>query len=141
MSDPCRHLAWEDIRPGLTEKMRFTITARDMEDYARLSGDHNPLHNDAGFARGKGFAGPVVYGGLLVGQISRLLGMALPGLHATWTGLSVQFKSPLYVDQPAELAAEVIRVYDSTRMIHLSVRIHGPSGVVAAAKVESLYRG
>lgn len=139
--DDCRAARWEDILPGQQHSFEFVISAEEMAGFAALSGDRNPLHRDPAFAAAKGFAGVVVYGGLLVAKISRLIGMIVPGLHAVWTGLDIQFRNPLLVGETATLIAEVTRTSDSTRQIGLKIRILAPDRVIALAKADALHTG
>ncbi|MGP3696903.1 MaoC/PaaZ C-terminal domain-containing protein [Rhodobacter sp. NSM] len=78
-----------------------------MEEFRRISADDNPIHFDADFARDRGFAGPIVYGGLLVAEISRMLGTALPGHGCVWQSLTLKFRRPLLVGETGTLEAEV----------------------------------
>ena len=42
--------------------------------FAELSGDTNPIHVDAESARGSGFSGRVAYAGVLLAEVSRIIG-------------------------------------------------------------------
>jgi acyl dehydratase len=65
------------------------MTAEDVETFARLTGDRNPLHFDAAFAAATRVGGLVVQGGLTTGLFNALVAMDLPGpgsvfLHQEW---------------------------------------------------------
>ncbi len=55
---------------GISEEQRFTldmvVEAGDIDRFAALSGDHNPLHMDAAFAQRHGFTDRVAHSGLLM---------------------------------------------------------------------------
>ena len=95
------------LEEGQTATVSFVVSAEDMSRYEQLSGDDNPLHKDETFARARGFERPVVYGGLLVAMISRLLGTRIPGPGCIWQRLEVDFRAPLYTDQDALLTGTV----------------------------------
>jgi acyl dehydratase len=97
------------------------IDDQQMRSFAVLSGDFNPLHTDDEFARKKGFEGRVVYGGLLVAKISEIIGMRLPGRNSVWASLSLEFLKPLYVDERAELEAEIASRSESTGLVELKL--------------------
>ena len=59
-----RALALGELVEGLRACVEFSVTAAQMQQFAELSGDFNPLHTDDAFARTKGFDGVVVYGAL-----------------------------------------------------------------------------
>jgi len=118
----------------------FVVDAADMKAFADLSGDRNPLHTDAVFAKSKGFGGPVVYGGLIVAQVSRLIGMHLPGRDATWTRLKIDFRSPLMVGQEGLLEGRVLSVSDAVRMLKLALKVSANGTVIAKASAEILVK-
>ncbi|SNT31984.1 3-hydroxybutyryl-CoA dehydratase [[Luteovulum] sphaeroides subsp. megalophilum] len=91
----------------MTIAFDFTVTTDRMEAFRSISGDDNPIHFDTSFARDRGFDGPIVYGGLLIAEVSRLLGTALPGHGCVWQSLTMKFRRPLLVGEHARLEAEV----------------------------------
>lgn len=116
-------LTMADLTEGARVVTSLGIDAGQMQRFAELSGDFNPLHIDDAFARRKGFEGRVVYGALLIAKISELIGMRLPGKNSVWASLSVDFLKPLYVDQPAELEAVVARTSPSTGLVELGLTL------------------
>jgi NAD(P)-dependent dehydrogenase (short-subunit alcohol dehydrogenase family)/acyl dehydratase len=72
------------------------VTGQDVESYAQLTGDRNPLHTSADYARTTEFGRPIVHGGFLVGLVSRVLGMHIPGERSLILSLSVRFPRPLF---------------------------------------------
>ena len=141
MTDVCANLTWNDIVAGDTHETRFEIRQQDMEQFAALSGDHNPVHQDATFASQQGFDGCVVYGGLIVAQISRILGMVLPGRFGLWTSLNIQFRGPLYVDESALLTLTVDNKSEAAKMLKLKMRVTTDRGLIASAVCESVFMG
>ena len=66
-----------------------TISAEDVEAYALITGDRNPLHFDEAFARRTRSGALIVHGGLTTGLFNALVAMELPGpgsvfLHREW---------------------------------------------------------
>lgn len=118
--------------------VEFCIGADEMAAYRSLSGDSNPLHDDAQFARARGFADRVVYGGLLVAQVSRLLGTRLPGPGCVWRSLSLDFRNPLYVGEPARLSAAVRHANDELGLLELDLRIDAAGKRVAQGRAAAL---
>jgi 3-hydroxybutyryl-CoA dehydratase len=94
-----------------------------METFAKLSGDYNPLHLDAEYSRSLGFSDCVVYGGLLVAQVSQLIGMRLPGRGAVWINMDITFRNPLLVGNIADLTAQIDDLSDATRLIEVRFQI------------------
>jgi acyl dehydratase len=129
------------LTPGQAVSFSFVVAADEMAAFATLSGDRNPLHSDADHARARGFAGPVVYGGLLAAKVSRLVGMELPTRDCVWTHLDIDFRAPLYVGEPATLAAEIVEVSEAVRAARLRFRIAAATGgrLVARGTAELVY--
>ena len=81
------------------------------------------MHTDVNFATSRGFDGVLVYGGILIAQISRMVGMHLPGRDALWSSLNIHFARPLLVGQTAELEARVEHISEATSSIELKFKI------------------
>ena len=79
------------IAVGDTAKLTRTVGHDDVELFATLSGDRNPLHMDDEFARGTSFERRVVHGMLVASYVSTLVGMHLPGPGALWTQQSFRW--------------------------------------------------
>ncbi len=122
-----------DIQPGESFSFSFCISPDDQEAFAQLSGDRNPMHLDADHARLLGFAAPVVYGGLLVAKISRVIGMQWPGVRGVWGDLNIRFRKPLLVGQEAQLVARIDHVSEVSRSVTIKIDITSQTVRIASA--------
>ncbi len=125
-----------DLHEGMEVTVDFTISASDMDAFAAVSGDTNPLHCDTEFAQQKGFDGCVVYGALMIAKLSQLIGMHLPGRDSLWTTVSMQFQHPLYIGQPAQLRATISAVSEAVAMVMLKVEVTASHRQIAKGKAE-----
>ena len=101
-------MTWQPPPVGATATWTRTFTADDVEAFATLSGDRNPLHFDAAFAARTRVAGLVVQGGLTTGLFNALVAMRLPGpgsvfLHQEW-----DYPAPVYIGDTVTAEAEVL---------------------------------
>ncbi len=101
-------MSWEPPAVGAVATRARTFTAEDVEAFARLSGDRNPLHFDAGFTAATRVERLVVQGGLTTGLFNALVAMELPGpgsvfLHQEW-----DYPAPVYIGDTVTAEAEVI---------------------------------
>lgn len=112
-----------DLYEGMVESFEFVVTNQMMENFSELSGDFNPLHINTKYAISKGFEGSVVYGGILITQISKIIGMYMPGNNSLWTGLSINFLNPLMINQKATIDATVVHISEATSSFKLNIRI------------------
>jgi acyl dehydratase len=72
-------MAWTPPAVGTRATWTRTLTSDDVELYARITGDRNPLHFDEGFAAGTKAGRLIVHGGLTTGLFNALVAMELPG--------------------------------------------------------------
>ena len=101
-------MTWQPPRVGSRAARTRTFTANDVEAFARLSGDRNPLHFDEAFAARTRLGRLVVQGGLTTGLFNALVAMDLPGpgsvfLHQEW-----DYPAPVYVGDTVTAEIEVI---------------------------------
>ena len=100
--------AWEPPAIGSRATWTRTFTEREVEAFARISGDRNPLHFDPAFAARTSFGRLVVHGGLTAGLFNALVAEVLPGpgsvfLHQEW-----DYPAPVFVGDTVTAEAEVI---------------------------------
>ena len=133
-------LRWEEIAEGMQVAFPICVTDDDMRRFAVLSGDVSPLHTDPAFARSKGYDDIIVYGGLLVSYISRLVGMHMPGRDSVEAGLEVKFTNPLFVNENATLSGVVKHKHESVRLLEIAFRITTPAKTVARGMARVLVR-
>jgi acyl dehydratase len=100
--------------PGQSESVTRAITAADIETFAQLVGDFNPLHVDAAYAAQSRFGGIIAHGMLTAGLVSTVLGMRLPGPGGVYVSQSLKFLRPVRVGDTITATAEVA-AYDERR--------------------------
>lgn len=80
---------------GETAEVTKTVSAVDIEDFARVTGDTNPVHLDEAYASTTRFGGRIAHGMLGAGLISAVLGTKLPGPGAIYLGQTLRFRAPV----------------------------------------------
>jgi acyl dehydratase len=99
---------WLPPNVGARATWTRTITAEDVESYAAITGDRNPLHFDEAFASSTRAGRLIVHGGLTTGLFNALVAMELPGpgsvfLHQEW-----DYPAPAFIGDTVTAEAEVI---------------------------------
>ena len=99
---------WTPPPVGRRARWQRTFGADEVEAFARLTGDRNPLHFDPEFAARTRFGGLVVQGGLTAGLFNALVAQELPGpgsvfLHQEW-----DYPAPVRVGDTVTAEAEVL---------------------------------
>ena len=122
-------LIFEEIEEGSTRVLTHVITQEDVDSFAELTGDFNPVHVDEEFASRTAFGKKVVHGMLTSSFISTMIGMLIPGPGALWTSQTLEFLNPSYVGDEIKVNAEVIKKSVATRMLVLKVEITNQNGI------------
>ena len=85
----------EDMEIGMTRYVRKTIEDADIEKFADVSTDRNPVHMDEDYARETIFGGRIAHGMLTAGLISAVIGEQLPGHGTVYLGQTLKFMAPV----------------------------------------------
>lgn len=103
-------LHWEAFEPGRRfETARRRIEASDVESFAAVTGDRNPLHLDEAYARASVFGERVAHGLLGTSVAAGLLNQAglTRGTLVAFLGLSWDFVAPIRLGTEVGLRLEV----------------------------------
>ena len=112
--------AFKGMELGQSVQTSRAFTAADLDEYANLTGDTNPIITDAGYARSLGLEGALVPGGLLGGLFSYLLGTQLPGQGTNYLKQRLHFPNPAYPEQELTARVEVVRIRPEKHLVNLS---------------------
>jgi len=119
---------FEDIESGDKKQFKITITEAMLDEFVNLSGDNNPLHMDANYARSTSFKQRVCHGMLLASFFSKLVGMYMPGKNALYLSQSLKFVSPCFINDEIVVEGEVLDKSIATKIITLKTTIIKTSG-------------
>ena len=84
------------MKPGDTAEITKTIEQTDIQAFADLTGDHNPVHLDEEFAKTTRFGRRIAHGMLTASLISSVLANELPGEGSVYLGQTLQFVAPVF---------------------------------------------
>jgi acyl dehydratase len=97
------------IQVGDKTHLNRLITKGDIATFAELTGDRNPLHFDAAFAKKMNFEAPVAHGMLTCSFLSTLIGTVMPGEGSIITNVRLDFKKPVFINDIVCVNIEVIK--------------------------------
>lgn len=100
--------AWQPPAIGSRATWTRTFTEREVEAFAQISGDRNPLHFDPAFAARTSFGRLVVHGGLTAGLFNALVAEVLPGPGSVFLRQEWDYPAPVFVGDTVTAEAEVI---------------------------------
>ena len=99
----------EEIEMGMTRHLRKVVTDEDIEMFAQVSTDRNPVHLDDDYARDTIFEGRIAHGMLTAVFISTVLGTKLPGPGCIYLNQEVKFLAPV---RPGETVLTKVTIAD-----------------------------
>ena len=127
MSNPLDY-SFDEIAIGLKHSFDVIINDEIVDNFAKISGDFNPLHMDEQYAIKTKFGKRVCHGMLLSSFFSRLVGMYLPGKNALYFSQNLNFVGPCFIGDQVTVKGEVIDKSESTKIIKLETTIKNQDG-------------
>jgi len=118
----------DEIYIGQKTQFNIIITEDMINEFAKLSGDYNPLHMDENYGHTSKFGKRICHGMLLAGFFSRLVGMYIPGKNSLYFSQSLNFISPCFINDEIVVIGEVIDKSPSSKIITLKTTIHNLNG-------------
>ncbi len=95
------------------------VTAEVISQFADISGDRNPIHLDADFARTTRFGKPIAHGMLSGAFISAILASGPAGLAGIYLSQTMNFTAPVFEGDTVTAKAEVINIREDKNIVTL----------------------
>ena len=86
------------IQKGETYSHEFKFTQNEVNKFAEVTGDKNPVHTDAEYAAKTMFKRPIMHGMLSASLFSKVFGTLFPGEGTIYLKQSLNFLKPMYVE-------------------------------------------
>lgn len=99
--------SYEELEIGETASFTKTISESDIYMFAGVTGDFNPMHINAEYARTTRFGQRIAHGPLTQSLIAPVLGMRLPGLGTVALEMFCRYKAPVYCGDTITASAQV----------------------------------
>ena len=99
-----------NIEVGDTASLTRTVTDEDIRAFAALSGDHNPIHLDGGYAATTRFGQRIAHGMFGASLISAVIGNDLPGLGSIYLSQTLRFLAPVYLGDTVTARVTVTKI-------------------------------
>jgi len=128
MSEKPSEYSFDEIEIGMQKSFKIFISEDRLDDFAKLSGDDNPLHMNEEYASSTSFKKRVCSGMFLSSFFSTLVGMYLPGKHALHISQSLNFVNPCFIGEMITVEGKVIDKSPATKIIKLETTITNESG-------------
>lgn len=112
----------EDLEIGMTRHLNKVVTDEDIEKFAEVSTDRNPVHLDEDYAQDTIFGGRIAHGMLTAGLISAVIGEQLPGHGTVYLGQTLKFMAPVRPGDMVRAEVKVREIDHAKRRVGLDCR-------------------
>jgi 3-hydroxybutyryl-CoA dehydratase len=131
----------EDLKVGMSAMFGKTVTEADIQAFAGVSGDINPIHLHHGFAQTSRFTQRVAHGMLSASFISAVIGTRLPGPGSIYVSQTLAFLAPVMIGDTVTAVCTITDINAERRRVTLQTRcFNGDVVVVEGEAVVSVPR-
>jgi 3-hydroxybutyryl-CoA dehydratase len=127
---------------GDSAEITKTIEQSDIDAFARVTGDHNPVHVDEEFAKTTRFGRRIAHGMLTASLISAVLANHLPGEGSVYLGQTLQFVAPVFPGDEITARVTVREIREDKPIVKLeTVCVNQRDEIVIRGEATVLKRG
>jgi 3-hydroxybutyryl-CoA dehydratase len=119
-----RSLTISDLSIGDSAEFSKTISESDVYLFAGITGDLNPIHVDAEFAKTTPFGARVAHGPLTFSLCAGLLGTELPGVGTIAVTNEVTYEAPVYIGDTIRVRVEIAALDAERNLTTVAVTWH-----------------
>ena len=119
-----------EIKVGDTARRSMLVTDEQIDLFARLSGDRNPLHFDEEFARKTRFGRRVVHGGVTAAILNALIAEDLPGPGSVFMEQHLKYTAPVHPGDTITADLTVLTARADKPIYTVAVRVVRQDGVL-----------
>lgn len=123
-------VAYADIQIGDTSSFAKTITEYEVNSFAGVTGDFNPVHINAEFAKTSLFKQRIAHGMLSAGLISTVLGTQLPGINTIYMGQELHFLAPVFLGDTLTATVECLEKDDAKHRLVFRTTVTNQDGKI-----------
>lgn len=130
------------IKVGDSAEITKTIEQSDVDAFASVTGDYNPVHVDEEFAKTTRFGKRIAHGMLTASLISAVLANKLPGEGSVYLGQTLQFVAPVFPGDEITARVTVKEVREDKPIVKLeTICVNQRDEVVIRGEATVLKRG
>jgi acyl dehydratase len=128
------------MKVGDVARRTRKVSARDIELFAEMTGDRNPLHFDDELAKRSRFGGIIVQGGVTTGLLNAVVAEDLPGPGSVFLNLSLDFHAPVRPGDAITAEVTVLDVRADKPITRLAASITRQDGVQVVSGTALVYQ-
>jgi len=104
------------------KSIKNKIIQKNVNNYAKASGDLNPIHLDKLFAEKSIFKNTIAHGMMIGGILSEMLFAEYGDLWLSKSSIDIKFKAPVYMNEEIATYGEVVNNENNKLKIDLVVK-------------------
>lgn len=123
-----KNRVFDELKIGESASLVRTLTKEDIDLFAVMSGDVNPAHVDAEYAKHDMFHKIIAHGMWGASLLSTVLGTELPGLGTIYLDQTLKFKHPVTLGDTVTVTLEVVKKIPEKHIVELDCKCINQSG-------------
>lgn len=127
------NFTYEELSIGQTATYSKVVGEQDIQLFAAVSGDVNPVHLDEQYAAGTEFGERIAHGMLAGALVSAALAMELPGPGTVYLGQSLRFRLPVKIGDTVTIKLEVLEKKDRRQYVTLDCKAYNQHDKLVAS--------
>ena len=109
----------EDLKINQTAEYQKIIAEDDIQIFAQVSGDNNPVHTNQEFAEKTIFKRKIAHGFLTASLISTVIATQLPGPGSIYISQSLKFLAPVFINDTVDVKVSIIQINSKKKRVKL----------------------
>ena len=131
-----------NFKVGDSAETTRTIEQADIQAFADVTGDHNPVHVDKTFAQTTRFGRTIAHGMLTASLISAVLANTLPGPGSVYLGQTLKFIAPVFPGDQITARVTVKEIREDKAIVKLeTICVNQRDEIVIRGEATILGRG
>ena len=131
---------WDEICVGDQGTFTRTITETDIQLFAGMTGDFNPIHTDAEYARTCRFGQRVAHGPIALSIVAYLVGMTFPGPGTILLRQDARYLAPVFIGDTITVTLTAVEKREKGRVIMHAIYVNQRGEQIIASEIEALPR-
>ena len=120
----------DDFYVGQTASLKKVFRTKDVEAFADISMDCNPIHLDPSYAEQSLFGKRIVHGFLVGSLISAVFGTQLPGEGAIYLHQEMNFRKPVFHGEEITATVVVTQIRKDKSILYFDTTCENEKGEV-----------
>jgi phosphate acetyltransferase len=129
---------FDELKTGDSAKLKRTLTQKDIELFSIMSGDVNPAHVDADFAKDDMFHRIIAQGMWGASLISAVLGTELPGPGTIYLDQTLKFSAPVIPGDTITIVVTVLKKHPEKHIVDLDCQCINQDGKVVTTGIATV---